>query len=131
YHQNCGIGHSGLQRCLGPAALEAFVAGTKYKTLHTTPTWYQCQTLRQQMLVVDTGRGIDEVDRGNIAFAATRRIDPAETTNGDGARAPAPLTQSTDHDIERNIMTAHDDEIGRALGFADQRNFGLAPRIER
>ena len=36
-HQDGGIGQSGLQRSLGAAALEARVAGTKYKALHAPP----------------------------------------------------------------------------------------------
>jgi len=46
-------------------------------------------------------------------------------------RAYAALGQRANHDIQRNIVTAHNDKIGRALGFPDQRDFNLAVGIER
>ena len=66
------------------------------------------------------------MDRRDIAFAAACRIDAAEAADGDGARAKAALGKRADHDIERDIVAAHDDEIGRALAFADQRHLGAA-----
>ena len=35
------------------------------------------------------------------------------------------------HDIQRNVVTAHNDKIGRELGFPDQRDFDLAVGVER
>ena len=64
-------------------------------------------------------------------FAAACRTHTAKTANRDGAHAQAALGQHTDHDIQRNIVTAHNDKIGRALGFPDQRDFHLAVGIER
>ena len=44
---------------------------------------------------------------------------------------PAALGQRANHDIQRNIVTAHNDKIGCALGFPDQRDFNLTVGIER
>src|SRR5262250_1188074 len=83
------------------------------------------------MLVVDAARGIDQVYRRNIAFAAACRTHSAETADGDGARAYAAVGQRANHDIQRNVVTAHNDKIGRTFGFSDQRDFNLAVGIER
>jgi hypothetical protein len=44
---------------------------------------------------------------------------------------PAALGQRANHDMQRNIVTAHNDKIGRVLGFPDQRDFNLAVGVER
>ena len=59
------------------------------------------------------------------------RVDAAEAADGDGARGKAALGERADHDIERDIVAAHDDEVRRALGFADQSDVGAGAGIER
>ena len=117
--------------CSAASARDAFeprVAGTKDKTLHPPPAGHQREAGREQMFVVEAGRRIDEMDRRQIAFAAACRGNAAEAADGDGARAKAPLGQRADHDVERDIVAAHDDEVGRALGLADQRDLGRGCR---
>ena len=46
-------------------------------------------------------------------------------------RAQAALGQRANYDVERNIMTAHNNEIGHVFGFPDQRDFNSAVGIER
>ena len=62
--------------------------------------------------------GIDEMHRRDVAFAAPRRRDAAQAADRDGARGEAALGQRADHDVERDVVAAHDDEIGRARGAA-------------
>ena len=69
--------------------------------------------------------------RREIAFAAAQRRDAAETADGDGPRVKAAFGERADDDIERDIVAAHDDEIGRARRLADQRDFGAGVGIER
>ena len=83
------------------------------------------------MLVVDAGRRIDQMDRREVAFAAARRRHAAEAADRDGARVKAALGERADHDVERNVMAAHDDQIGRVRGVADQRHLDIAVGVER
>ena len=41
------------------------------------------------------------------------------------------LGERAEHDVERDAVAAHDDEIGRARRLADQRDVGAAAGIER
>ena len=54
--------------------------------------------------------------RRDIALAALRRRDAALAADRDGARGESALGQRADHDVERDVVAAHDDEIGRARG---------------
>src|ERR1700687_903554 len=83
-HQNSGIGQCRLQRGLGAKALKARIARTKHKALHAPPARDQRQPRFEQMLVVDTSRGIDEVNRRDVAFAAACGIDAAKAGGRDG-----------------------------------------------
>jgi hypothetical protein len=130
-HQNRGIGQGGAQCGFRAAAREARIAGPKHKSLHAPPARNEAQSGREQMLVVDAASRIDEMNRRNIAFAAACRTYAAKTADGDRARTQAALGQRADHDIERDVVTAHDDQIGRALGFSDQGDFDVAVGIER
>ena len=72
----------------------------------------------EQMLVVDAGRRIDEMHRRDVALAALRRGDAALAADRDGARADAALGERADHHVERDVVAAHDDDVGRACAAA-------------
>ena len=86
---------------------------------------------RKQMHVVDTGRRIDQMHGCEIAFAAAHCCDAAEAADGDGARRKAALGERAHDDIERNVVAAHDDEIGRPRCVANQRHLSACVGIER
>ena len=58
----------------------------------------------QQMLVVDAGRGIDEMHRREVAFAALGRRHAAEAADRDRARREALLGELADNDVERDVV---------------------------
>ena len=61
-----------------------------------------------------------------LAAATPPRLPTAST------RAEKPRSASApDHHIERDVVAAHDDEVGRARGAADQRDLRRAAGIER
>ena len=71
------------------------------------------------------------MDRRDVAFAAARGIKAAKTADRDGTRAQAALGQSADHDVERDIVAAHDHEVRRVIGLTDQRHLSLGLGVER
>src|SRR2546423_8710776 len=83
------------------------------------------------MRVVSAGFRIDEMDRGKIAFAAARGRNAAEAADGDAARRKSAPGEFADDDIERDVVTAHDDEIGHLDGATDQGDTRATIGIER
>ena len=69
--------------------------------------------------------------RRDVAFAAAGRRHAAEAADRQRARRKTALGQRADHDIERHVMAAHDHQIGRVRGAADQRHLHLAVGVER
>ena len=66
-----------------------------------------------------------------IAFAAAQCRDAAEAADGDGPRRKAALGERAHDDVERDIVAAHDDEIGRPRRVANQRHLGACVGVER
>ena len=60
-----------------------------------------------------------------------RRRHAAEAADRERARRKAALGQRADHHIERDVVAAHDHQIGRMRGAADQRHLRVAVGIER
>src|SRR5262249_5300174 len=79
-HQAGGIRERGLDRLGGASTLEARVAGPIDDALHALPPLHQREAGLHEVAVVDAGRGIEQVGRGEIAFAALRRGDAAEAS---------------------------------------------------
>src|SRR6185437_3822750 len=83
------------------------------------------------MLVAFAGFGIDEMHGREIAFAAFRGGDTALASERDLARGKTLLRERVQDRVERDAMAAHDEEIGRVRGLADQRYFRMRAGIER
>ena len=115
-HQARRIGERRLDRLGRAAAREARVARPVDEALHALPALHQREARAQQMRVVDAARGIDEMHRREIAFAALGRRDAAQAADRDGARGEAPLGERAEHRVERDAMAAHDHEIGHRRG---------------
>ena len=71
---------------------------------------------RHQMLIISAGRRIDQVHRRDVALAARRRRHAAETADRQRACGKAALRQRADHRVEREVVAAHDHQIGRMRG---------------
>ena len=82
--------------------------------MHTLPARHERKAGRDQMLVVTAGVRIDEMHRGEIAFTAPRRRNAAETSDRERARHQATLGERTHHHVERDVVAAHDHQVGRA-----------------
>ena len=113
-HQAGIVRERGLHRLFGGLSFEALVARAKEKALHALPAFHERKAGREQMLVVNAGSRIDEMHRREIAFAALRGADAALAADRDGARGKAALGERPDHDIERHVVAAGQNEIGRA-----------------
>ena len=83
------------------------------------------------MLVVFSGRGIDQVNRRDIAFTASDGCNPALAADRQGPRGEAAVGKRADDDIERNIVAAHDDEVERFHAAVEQRHLRLAVGVQR
>ena len=119
-HQARRIGERRLHRILGGASLETLVAGPEQHALHPLPALHQRDAGREQVLVVFAGCGVDQMHRRDVALAALRRCDTALAADRDGACGKSTLGQRAHHHIERDVVTAHDDDVRSARGIADQ-----------
>src|ERR1043166_1906780 len=90
-----------------------------HDALHALPTAHQLEPGRDEVRVVAAGRGIEQMHRREVAFAAPRRRHTAEAADGDGTRGKPTLGERAEHRVERDAMAAGDDEVGRAR-LADQ-----------
>jgi len=58
--------------------------------------------------------------RRHVALAALRRGNAALAADRDGSRGEPALGERADHDVESDVVAAHDDDIRRAGSIADQ-----------
>ena len=80
------------------------------------------QARRHKMLIVLTARGIDEMNRGDIAFAAVRRRYSALAADSQGARRKTAVGECAYDHVECYVMAAHDHQVWRASGTANERH---------
>src|SRR5262245_36734363 len=83
------------------------------------------------MLIILSACRVDQMDRGNIAFAATDRTHAAQTANCQNARQKPMLYQLADYYVERNVVTTHDHHIRRPRRASNQGYLYIAVGIER
>jgi hypothetical protein len=70
------------------------------------------------------------MDRGDVAFVAIDRGEAAHVAGRDGAGRKSLFGEMADHRIEGDAMAAHDHDIRRARGTADQLDLRLRADIE-
>ena len=69
--------------------------------------------------------------RRHVAFAAAGRRHAAQAADRQHARRKAARGERAHHHVERDVMAAHDDDVGRARRRSDQRHLRLAAGVER
>src|SRR6202034_2246702 len=94
-------------------AFEARVPMAKNDALQTAVTWNEIELRREERPVVFAGNRGEQVDAGQIAFAAHGGIQTAGAADGKKLRAHALPVEFSEQIIESDAVAADDDEIGQ------------------
>ncbi len=96
----------------GPA-FETRVAGPEDDALQAAVAGNEFEVGSEERPVVFVGLRIEQVNAGDIAFAAFGRVEAAGAAYGKKLRADAVLLQFAEEVVEPNALAADDDEIGQ------------------
>src|SRR6266852_3928304 len=80
-HDAGGIGERRLHGLPRGLAFEALVAPAEYDALHAPPARHQLKAIAEIWRVVGLALVVEQMDRGEIAFAALGRRQSAETSD--------------------------------------------------
>ena len=95
-HQCGSIGEDNLQRFLGAAAFETFIAGPEHNALHAPPPRNQRKARTDEMLIILSSRRVDQVNRRDIALTAIDGCNPALTADRQGPRGETTVGKRAD-----------------------------------
>ena len=105
--------------------LEARIAGPKHHALRAAVSGHELEGRCQKRPVVFACPWIEQVNASDVALAALRRSEPAETADRDRAHEQPVPRKLCHHQIEPGTMAADDDQIRHAHMRREQRDLGL------